>query len=66
MYRLNVHVGQTMNEVPYPLGGIIDPLAGLHPTHSHLTLTAEEMGMPFTQLIAEIIKSASERVVKTD
>jgi D-alanine-D-alanine ligase len=41
----------------------INPLAGLHPTHSDLPIIAKFEGMSYTELIKEIIESASERIV---
>jgi len=40
----------------------INPLAGLHPTHSDLPMIATAVGMPYTRLIAEIVDSAAERI----
>jgi D-alanine-D-alanine ligase len=39
----------------------LNPLAGLHPTHSDLPILAELVGMPYTELIGWILKSALER-----
>ncbi|MGB7344887.1 MAG: D-alanine--D-alanine ligase [Pirellulaceae bacterium] len=39
-----------------------NPLAGLHPTHSDLPMLATALGIPYEQLIAEILDSACERV----
>lgn len=40
----------------------INPLAGLHPTHSDLPMIATAVGMPYVELIGAIIASAVERV----
>lgn len=39
----------------------VNPLAGLHPTHSDLPILAGLAGMPYERLIAEIVASALER-----
>jgi D-alanine-D-alanine ligase len=41
-----------------------NPLAGLHPEHSDLPMIATRVGMSYQQLIAEIIQSASKRVIQ--
>jgi len=41
----------------------INPLPGLHPTHSDLPMIATGAGMGYTELIASIIESAVRRVV---
>ena len=38
-----------------------NPLAGLHPQHSDLPMLATAVGMPYTELIAAIVNSASAR-----
>lgn len=40
----------------------INPLPGLHPTHSDLPMTAAALGMPYEALIARIIECACQRV----
>ncbi|KJU82715.1 protein containing D-alanine--D-alanine ligase [Candidatus Magnetobacterium bavaricum] len=40
----------------------INPLPGLHPTHSDLPILCTQAGMSYGQLIGEIIRSASARV----
>lgn len=39
-----------------------NPLAGLHPEHSDLPMIATKVGMPYQQLINEIVQSATNRV----
>lgn len=39
-----------------------NPLAGLHPRISDLSILCRELGMPYTQLIAEIVASARVRL----
>lgn len=39
----------------------VNPLPGLHPTHSDLPMIATQEGMSYPELIGEIIKSALER-----
>ena len=39
----------------------INPLAGLHPTHSDLPICCSQAGIPYESLIASIIESAMER-----
>ena len=39
-----------------------NPLAGLHPEHSDLPMIATKVGMPYQQLINEIVQSAMKRV----
>jgi len=41
----------------------LNPLPGLHPSHSDLPMICTAVGMPYTQLIGEIVASASERRV---
>jgi D-alanine-D-alanine ligase len=43
----------------------VNPLAGLHPTHSDLPMIATAIGMPYAELIRAIIDSAATRVPKT-
>lgn len=40
----------------------VNPLAGLHPTHSDLPILCEKVGIPYVQLIGRIISSASSRI----
>lgn len=40
----------------------INPLPGMHPQHSDLPMIATQEGMRFEELIAQIVKSALERV----
>lgn len=42
----------------------VNPLAGLHPTHSDLPILATQVGMPYVDLIAKIIQSAIKRIVR--
>ena len=39
----------------------LNPIAGLHPTHSDLPMIATNEGMPYTDLIGSIISSARKR-----
>lgn len=39
----------------------VNPLAGLHPTHSDLPILCQQIGMEHAALIAAIVESASER-----
>ena len=39
----------------------INPLAGIHPAHSDLPILCTKVGIPYTQLIARIVESASRR-----
>jgi D-alanine-D-alanine ligase len=41
----------------------VNPLAGLHPTHSDLPMLCTALGMPYRDLIAKIVNSALARVV---
>lgn len=41
-----------------------NPLAGLHPEHSDLPMIATKVGMPYQELIRQIIDSAARRVSK--
>ncbi len=41
----------------------INPLAGLHPTHSDLPILCSKVGISYEDLIAQIINSAMERKV---
>jgi D-alanine-D-alanine ligase len=43
----------------------VNPLAGLHPTHSDLPMIATAIGMPYAELIRAIIDSAAIRIAKT-
>jgi D-alanine-D-alanine ligase len=40
----------------------VNPLAGLHPTHSDLPMIATAIGMPYAELIRAIIDSAATRI----
>jgi D-alanine-D-alanine ligase len=40
----------------------INPLPGLHPTHSDLPMIAAQEGMSYEQLIGEIISNALKRI----
>jgi D-alanine-D-alanine ligase len=40
----------------------INPLAGLHPTHSDLPILCTKLGIPYVSLIDRILRSAAERV----
>lgn len=40
----------------------VNPLAGLHPQHSDLPMLATAIGMPYVELIREIVDSAALRV----
>ena len=40
----------------------VNPLAGLHPEHSDLPILCGMVGMPYRELIAEIVRSAARRV----
>ncbi len=40
----------------------VNPLAGLHPTHSDLPILCSQAGMSYAELLSEIIRSAVERV----
>jgi D-alanine-D-alanine ligase len=40
----------------------VNPLAGLHPTHSDLPMIATAIGMPYVELIRAIVDSAAKRV----
>ncbi|MCC7335684.1 MAG: D-alanine--D-alanine ligase [Pirellulaceae bacterium] len=40
----------------------VNPLAGLHPTHSDLPMLATAVGMPYVELIRRIMDSAKARV----
>jgi D-alanine-D-alanine ligase len=42
----------------------INPLAGLHPTHSDLPMIAQRAGMSYRDLIGSIVDSAWERVLR--
>ena len=39
----------------------VNPLAGLHPTHSDLPILASLAGMPYEKLIGEILQAAQQR-----
>jgi D-alanine-D-alanine ligase len=40
----------------------VNPLAGLHPEHSDLPIIATKVGMPYRELLRQIVDSASRRV----
>ncbi|MCD6320435.1 MAG: D-alanine--D-alanine ligase, partial [Candidatus Desulfofervidaceae bacterium] len=40
----------------------VNPLPGLHPTHSDLPILAEKVGIPYKTLISIILKSALRRM----
>ena len=40
----------------------VNPLAGLHPFHSDLPIICNHIGMPFEELIREIVDSAAKRI----
>jgi D-alanine-D-alanine ligase len=40
----------------------VNPLAGLHPTHSDLPMIATAVGMPYVELIRAIVESAAVRI----
>jgi D-alanine-D-alanine ligase len=40
----------------------VNPLAGLHPTHSDLPILCSKLDIPYVALIERIVASASERV----
>ena len=39
----------------------VNPLAGMHPTHSDLPMLCTAIGMPYVELIGQIVKSARTR-----
>jgi D-alanine-D-alanine ligase len=41
----------------------VNPLAGLHPSHSDLPMIATAVGLPYVELIRAIIDSAAERIL---
>jgi D-alanine-D-alanine ligase len=41
----------------------VNPLAGLHPQHSDLPIIASLVGVGFESLVAQIVESASERIL---
>ncbi len=43
----------------------VNPLAGLHPTHSDLPMIATAVGLPYAELIRQIIDSAATRIPQT-
>jgi D-alanine-D-alanine ligase len=43
----------------------INPLPGLHPTHSDLPMIATAMGLPYVELISRIVASATERLARS-
>jgi D-alanine-D-alanine ligase len=40
----------------------VNPLAGLHPFHSDLPIICNHIGMPYEDLIREIVDSAARRI----
>ncbi len=44
----------------------VNPLAGLHPTHSDLPIISQQSGIPYIRLIERIINSAIQRRGKTN
>ncbi|MCX5865933.1 MAG: D-alanine--D-alanine ligase [Proteobacteria bacterium] len=42
----------------------VNPLAGMHPTHSDLPMLCTAIGMPYVELISQIVKSAWTRARK--
>lgn len=44
----------------------INPLAGLHPTHSDLPIICSKVGITYKELISEIIKSVLERMERVE
>ena len=40
----------------------VNPLAGLHPEHSDLPIIATKVGMPYGELLGQIVESAATRV----
>jgi D-alanine-D-alanine ligase len=40
----------------------VNPLAGLHPFHSDLPIICSHIGMPYEDLIREIVDSAAKRI----
>jgi D-alanine-D-alanine ligase len=42
----------------------VNPLAGLHPTHSDLPIICQQSGIPYIRLIERILESASQRLGK--
>lgn len=43
----------------------VNPLAGLHPQHSDLPIIATMVGMPYVELIRQIVDSAAGRVTRS-
>ncbi len=44
----------------------VNPLAGLHPSHSDLPMLATAVGMPYVELIRRIVESAADRLRASD
>ena len=44
----------------------VNPLAGLHPDHSDLPIIAAKVGLPFKELVRQIVDSAAQRVGSPD
>jgi len=42
----------------------VNPLAGIHPEHSDLPIICTKMSIPYKQLIADIVASASSRIIR--
>lgn len=40
----------------------VNPLAGLHPEHSDLPILAAKIGLPYVELIREVVTSAAQRI----
>jgi D-alanine-D-alanine ligase len=40
----------------------VNPLAGLHPSHSDLPMIATSVGMPYVELVRAILDSAAARI----
>ena len=40
----------------------VNPLAGLHPTHSDLPIICQQSGMTYIRLIERILESVSQRL----
>ncbi len=44
----------------------VNPLAGLHPSHSDLPMLATAIGMPYRELIGHIVRSAEQRTCRVN
>jgi D-alanine-D-alanine ligase len=40
----------------------VNPLAGLHPEHSDLPILSNMVGLPYRELLGQIVDSAAERM----